>query len=252
MKNVLTCVLKIAAGVLLNAQGASSVVNGTIKKIDAGAKTITIATANGAEEVVEFSDKTIVHGTATGAKDAFKGLKEGAEIAAHYTASGTKKVASEVDNLGTGGLRVVEVPSRRSMRAPRRSRSRRPMAACRCSTSPPQLNRSRQGRARKPARSACTTRKRVARRSRTSSRGSNRSSGLPVEGKEQRALGLTVVVVGDEVEAPAAAEARCKNVMPSKLSTVIGGARSMRAMRVVPRRICSVMRFMRTRIVGAQ
>ena len=83
-------------------------VNGTIKKIDAGAKTITIATANGAEEVVEFSDKTIVHGTATGAKDAFKGLKEGAEIAAHYTASGTKKVASEVDNLGTGGLRVVE------------------------------------------------------------------------------------------------------------------------------------------------
>jgi len=108
MKNALACVLTIAAGALLNAQGVSSVVTGTIKKIDAGARTIAVATANGTEEVVEFSDKTIVHGTSTGAKDAFKGLKEGAEIAAHYTVSGSKKVASEVDNLGKGGLRVVE------------------------------------------------------------------------------------------------------------------------------------------------
>jgi hypothetical protein len=108
MQKVLACVLTVAAAALLSAQGLSSVVQGTIKKIDAGAKTVAITTANGVQEVVEFSDKTVVHGTVVGAKGAFGGLTEGTEVVARYTTSGGKKIASEVDHVGKDGLKVAE------------------------------------------------------------------------------------------------------------------------------------------------
>jgi hypothetical protein len=108
MQKALACILAFGAAALLSAQGASSVVQGTIKKIDAGAKTVAIATAKGAQEVVEFSDKTVVHGTVAGARGAFGGLTEGSEVIARYTVSGSRKIASEVDHVGKGGLRVAE------------------------------------------------------------------------------------------------------------------------------------------------
>ena len=107
MKKILACVLTIGAAAFLGAQ-TGSVVHGTIKKIDAGAKTIAISTEKGTEEVVEFTDKTVVHGTVAGSKDIFKGLKEGTEVVAHYTVVGTKKTAVEVDHIGKDGLKVVE------------------------------------------------------------------------------------------------------------------------------------------------
>ena len=107
MKKIFACVLIIGAAAFLGAQ-STSVVHGTIKKIDAGAKTIAIGTEKGSEEVVEFTDKTVVHGTVAGAKDSFKGLKEGTEVVAHYTVPGTKKTATEVDHIGKDGLKVVD------------------------------------------------------------------------------------------------------------------------------------------------
>jgi hypothetical protein len=108
MKSMLTSVLAIGAAAFLGAQTVSTVVSGTVKKIDAGAKTIAIATATGAQEVIEFSDKTVVHPTVVGAQDVFKGLKEGTEVTARYTGAGAKKVAVEVYDISKGGLKVVE------------------------------------------------------------------------------------------------------------------------------------------------
>jgi hypothetical protein len=107
MKKMLACLLTITT-TFVYAQTVSSVVHGTIKKIDAGAKTIAVSTVDGTEEVLEFSDKTIVHGSVAGAKDVFKGLKEGGEVVAHYSVSGAKKTAVEVDSISKGSMRVVE------------------------------------------------------------------------------------------------------------------------------------------------
>ena len=87
---------------------AVSAMHGTISKIDSGAKTIVVKTADGAEHTFHFVAKTTVHGTEAGARDAFHGLKEGSEVVAHYTAKGTENTAVEVDEIGKNGLKTME------------------------------------------------------------------------------------------------------------------------------------------------
>jgi len=87
---------------------AVSAVHGTISKIDSGAKTIVVKTADGTEHTVRIVAKTTVHGTEAGAKDAFHGLKEGSEVVAHYTAKGAENTAVEVDRVGKDGLHSVD------------------------------------------------------------------------------------------------------------------------------------------------
>ncbi|MGA2097218.1 MAG: hypothetical protein ABSH39_13020 [Candidatus Acidiferrum sp.] len=85
-------------------------VHGTVTKIDAGAKTIAVKTADGTEHTFHFVGSTTVHGAdaaATGSKDAFHGLTEGSEVAAHYTVKGTEKTAVEVDKVGKDGMHAV-------------------------------------------------------------------------------------------------------------------------------------------------
>lgn len=109
MKKMLgAIVLACAAAVLVSAQDAGTVVHGTVKKVDAATKTVVIAASDGTEQVLQFGDNTVVHGTAAGSKDAFHGLKEGSEVAAHYSTKGTVKTAVEVDNIGKGGLKAAE------------------------------------------------------------------------------------------------------------------------------------------------
>lgn len=87
------------------------VVEGDIKKLDAGAKTAVVKTADGAEHTIHFVKRTAVHGaddTAEGAKDAFHGLKEGSHVAVRYTAKGTEKTGEEIDHIGRGGLKTTE------------------------------------------------------------------------------------------------------------------------------------------------
>ncbi len=88
------------------------VIEGTITKIDSGAKTIVVKTADGAEHTLHFVKRTAVHaaeGTEAGAKDTFHGLKEGTQVAVHYTGKGTEDTAEEVDRLGKDGLKASEV-----------------------------------------------------------------------------------------------------------------------------------------------
>jgi len=85
---------------------------GTVRKIDSGTKTVVVKLADGTEHTLHFVKRTTVIGaeaTATGAKDAFHGLKEGSEVAVHYTAKGSEETAEEFDRIGKDGLKASEV-----------------------------------------------------------------------------------------------------------------------------------------------
>jgi arginine repressor len=90
---------------------AATAVQGTVRKIDATAKTIVVKTADGTEHTFHFVGRTVVHGAekaGAGAKESFHGLKEGSEVVVHYTAKGTEKTAEEVDHVGKGGMKTAE------------------------------------------------------------------------------------------------------------------------------------------------
>ena len=91
--------------------GVVSAIHGTITKLDSATKTAVVKTADGTEHTIHFVDKTAVHGaeaTAEASKDAFHGLKEGSEVAVHYTEKGSEKTAVEVDRLGKDGIKSVD------------------------------------------------------------------------------------------------------------------------------------------------
>ena len=90
------------------ADDVAAAIRGVITKADEAAKTIVVKTKDGTEHTFHFADKTIVHGTEAGAKDTFHGLKEGSEVAVHYTVKGTENTASEVDNIGKDGMKTVD------------------------------------------------------------------------------------------------------------------------------------------------
>jgi len=84
---------------------------GAILKVDTAAKTVVVKLADGTEHTFHVIGRTAFHGaedTATGAKDAFHGLKEGSQVAVHYTAKGAEETADEIDNVGKDGLKVAE------------------------------------------------------------------------------------------------------------------------------------------------
>ncbi len=85
---------------------------GVVIRLDSAARTAVVKLADGTEHTFHFVKRTAVHGaadTAAGAKDAFHGLKEGTEVAVHYTAKGSEETAEEVDDIGKDGLKATEV-----------------------------------------------------------------------------------------------------------------------------------------------
>lgn len=95
----------------LVAQDVVSAVSGTVKKVDAGTKTVVVKTADGTEHTFHFVERTSVQGadaSAEGAKDAFHGVKEGSEVVVHYSKKGTEETAEEIDHVGKDGLKVTE------------------------------------------------------------------------------------------------------------------------------------------------
>jgi hypothetical protein len=111
MTNKLLVGLSFAAVALFAADDVVTAVEGTVKKVDAGTKTVVVATADGTEHTVHFVKKTSVHGwdaTEAGAKDGMHGVKEGSHVVVHYTAKGSEKTAQELDRIGEGGLKVTE------------------------------------------------------------------------------------------------------------------------------------------------
>src|SRR5580658_7535964 len=84
---------------------------GTVLKLDDGTKTVVVKLSDGTKHTFHFVERTTVHGaedTAAGAKDAFHGLKEGSNVAVHYTAKGTDETAEEIDNIGKDGLKTAD------------------------------------------------------------------------------------------------------------------------------------------------
>jgi hypothetical protein len=84
---------------------------GVVLKLDSSAKTVVVKLADGTEHTFHFVERTSVHGAqeaAAGAQDTFHGLKQGSEVAVHYTGEGTKDTAEEIDNLGKGGLKAAD------------------------------------------------------------------------------------------------------------------------------------------------
>lgn len=94
------------------ADDVASAVVGTVKVVDKGAKTAVVKTADGTEHTFHFVGRTVAHGaeaTAGASKDAFLSMKEGDEVAVHYTVKGAVKTAEEVDHIGKGGLKMSVV-----------------------------------------------------------------------------------------------------------------------------------------------
>ncbi len=84
---------------------------GVIERLDAKTKTAVVKLGDGTEHTLHFVKRTTVHGmqgAAAGATDAFHGLKEGSEVAVHYSAKGATETAEEVDHIGKDGLKTTE------------------------------------------------------------------------------------------------------------------------------------------------
>ncbi len=93
------------------AQDVVSAVDGTVKKIDAGSKTVVVKSADGTEHTFHYADNVAVHGgddVATGSKDTLHGLKEGSQVAVHYSERGGKDTAVEFDKIGDDGMKATK------------------------------------------------------------------------------------------------------------------------------------------------
>src|SRR5580692_8903600 len=103
--------MSFAAIAMFAADDVVTAVDGTVKKVDAGTKTVVVKTADGTEHTVHFVGKTSVHGwdaADAGAKDGMHGVKEGSHVVVHYTVKGSEKTAQEMDRIGEGGLKTSE------------------------------------------------------------------------------------------------------------------------------------------------
>lgn len=90
---------------------AVSAAHATIQKIDSAGKTIVVKTDDGVGHTLHVLDSTAVHGADAGdvaAKDSWHGLKEGGEVIAHFTKTGTEETAVAIDKVGAGGLKATE------------------------------------------------------------------------------------------------------------------------------------------------
>ena len=90
------------------AQDVTHVVSGTIEKVDAGAKTIAVKTADGTVETVKFTGKTTVEGLKGAATGADLIGKEGAHIIVHATGEGAQKTAHSVVWVGDKTVHTAE------------------------------------------------------------------------------------------------------------------------------------------------
>src|SRR5438552_4079765 len=90
------------------AQSSTNVISGTIEKLDSGAGTIAVKTADGTVETVKFTDKTTVHGLKDGAKGADLADKEGSHVIVHTVGEGVDTTAHSVDWVGDKSVHMAE------------------------------------------------------------------------------------------------------------------------------------------------
>jgi hypothetical protein len=114
-KAILVAALALCPVLVFAAQDVATAVDGTVKKIDSGTKTVVVDASDGTEHTFHYTGDLVVHGskdaakdTAKGTDDAFHGVKEGSKVAVHYTADGGKETAHEIDNIGDDGLKATK------------------------------------------------------------------------------------------------------------------------------------------------
>jgi hypothetical protein len=90
------------------ADEVTRVISGTVEKVDAGAKTIAVKTADGTVETVKFTEKTTVHGLKDAAKGADLAGKEGGHVIVHATGEGAEKTAHSVEWFGDKTVHTTE------------------------------------------------------------------------------------------------------------------------------------------------
>jgi len=92
----------------LAAQTSTNVFTGTLDKVDSGAKTIAVKTADGTVKTVKFTDKTTVHGLKDAAKGADLAGKEGGHVVVHSVATGADETAHSVEWFGDKTVHTVD------------------------------------------------------------------------------------------------------------------------------------------------
>lgn len=112
MKHVLHTFVTMLACTVTSyaADDVASAVAGTVKKVDSGTRTLVVKTDDGAERTFHFSQDLAVHGAkATGktSSELVKGIKDGSQVAVHYTIEGSRETAHEIDVAGDGGIKVT-------------------------------------------------------------------------------------------------------------------------------------------------
>ena len=113
MKTVLRIVALTAqfALAVYAADDAASAIHGTVTKVDAGAKTITVKTKDGTEHTIHYADRTVVKGgeaASDAGKDSYKGVKVGSEVVVEYTKKGTVDTADEIDKISKKTAKTME------------------------------------------------------------------------------------------------------------------------------------------------
>src|ERR1700722_8314753 len=88
------------AAVSLSAQTSGNVFTGTVDKVDSGAKTISVKTADGTVKTVKFTDKTTVDGLKDAAKGTDLAGKEGGHVIVHSVGTGADETAHSVEWVG--------------------------------------------------------------------------------------------------------------------------------------------------------
>ena len=101
---VALCFVAVSQG----AQTSTNVIAGTLDKVDSGAKTIAVKTADGAVDTVKFTDKTTVHGLKDAAKGTDLAGKEGGHVIVHTVGAGSDKTAHSVEWLGDKTVHTTE------------------------------------------------------------------------------------------------------------------------------------------------
>ena len=81
---------------------------GTMKQFYSGLNYVVVKTMDGVEHVYNFTKDLVVHGGRKPGVDALEGLREGTNVAVHFSLSGANASALEIDVLGDEGLSFTE------------------------------------------------------------------------------------------------------------------------------------------------
>src|SRR6266850_1809107 len=80
-------------------QGSTNVITGTIEKVDSGAKTVAVKTADGTKESFVVADHAVVNTGKDVARYSARGAKKGEHVTVYYTEEAGKKVAHVFKHL---------------------------------------------------------------------------------------------------------------------------------------------------------